>query len=242
MPRDYAEKNVYLTLVYSGGDATYKDTDLQRWAKEHGLEMLPILRDTDATLATQLHATTTPQAVITDPAGKIAYIGRIDDNMDRDRVTRQDARTALDAVLTGKPVATPRTRAIGCAIYIPEKSTAETAKPVKGVTYSHDVAAILNKNCVSCHRRDAVGPFPLDSYAQAKIWASAIKQYTAVRKMPPFKADPHFGGPFTGAPNADGYRNRNPHRLGRFRCTRRGFEACPRCTQATHQRMVSGNT
>lgn len=199
LARDYTAKNVRLVLVYSGGDAAYKQADLNQWAKEHGLQMLPTLRDTDAALAMQLHATTTPQAIITDPAEKIAYIGRIDDNADRERVTRQDTRTALDAVLAGKPVTTPRTRAVGCAIYIPEKSTGDAVTSVKGVTYSHDVAAILNKNCVSCHRRDAVGPFPLDSYAQAKIWASAIKQYTIARKMPPFKADPHFGGPFSGA-------------------------------------------
>ncbi len=192
--RDYATRGVMLKLVYSGGDAAFAEGDFARWAAERGLQDVARVRDTDCSLAKQLHATTTPQAVVTDATGAVRYLGRLDDNADKTRVTRSDARLALDAVLAGKPVAKPRTQAFGCAISlvaaIPEPA------PSAKITFARDVAPILNKNCVSCHRDGDAGPFPLDTYKSAKTWSAAIKSYTASRKMPPFKADPHFGGPF----------------------------------------------
>lgn len=199
MARDYAAKGVQIKLVYSGGDVTFDDAAFAKWAKERVLQSVPRVRDTNAVLAKQLHATTTPQAIVTDTAGEVRYIGRVDDNADKSLVTRSDARLALDAVLAGKPVARARTQAFGCAIDL--KPSVALAKPVAGgqVTYAGAVAPILNKNCVSCHREGDAGPFPLDSYKSAKLWSAAIKSYTASRKMPPFKADPHFGGPFADA-------------------------------------------
>ena len=34
---------------------------------------------------------------------------------------------------------------------------------------------------------------PLISYRQARPWAKAIREAVALRKMPPWFADPHFG-------------------------------------------------
>jgi len=60
-------------------------------------------------------------------------------------------------------------------------------------TFSHDVAPILYKHCVSCHRPNDIAPMSLESYAEARPWAAAIRQAVLSRKMPPWKADPHFG-------------------------------------------------
>ena len=49
-------------------------------------------------------------------------------------------------------------------------STAST-KP----TFSKDVAAILNKRCVECHRTGEVAPMALTSYKEVRPWAKAIK-------------------------------------------------------------------
>ncbi len=196
LARDYAGRGVSVRLVYSGGDASFTDARFAHWATERGLASVTRIRDADGTLARQLHATTTPEAVITDPAGTVRYLGRMDDNADKTLVTRSDARLALDELLAGKPVAKSRTQAFGCAIDL-AIAPLRVASPARSfVTYAHDVAPILNKNCVSCHRAGDAGPFPLDNYRSAKLWSAAVKSYTAARKMPPFKADPHFGGPF----------------------------------------------
>ena len=59
-----------------------------------------------------------------------------------------------------------------------------------GPTFSRDVAPILYKNCVECHRPSAMAPMSLISYDDARPWARAIKQKVASRQMPPWGADP----------------------------------------------------
>jgi hypothetical protein len=58
-------------------------------------------------------------------------------------------------------------------------------------TFSKDVATILYKNCVECHRPDAMAPMALISYEDARPWARAIKQKVTRREMPPWGARPH---------------------------------------------------
>jgi hypothetical protein len=62
--------------------------------------------------------------VVIRPDESIAYRGRIDNyyadlTKPRAQVTEHDWRDALDAVLSGKPVAKPEVPAVGC--YIPDK-------------------------------------------------------------------------------------------------------------------------
>lgn len=66
------------------------------------------------------------------------------------------------------------------------------------VTYNHDIAPILNRRCVSCHRAGEAGPFPLTSYSDAAKRAPLIAQVTASRYMPPWKPAPGYGD-FEGA-------------------------------------------
>ena len=60
-------------------------------------------------------------------------------------------------------------------------------------TFSRDVAPILFKNCVECHRPLAMAPMSLLTYDDARPWARAIKQKVAARQMPPWGADPTVG-------------------------------------------------
>jgi hypothetical protein len=60
-------------------------------------------------------------------------------------------------------------------------------------TFSKDVAPILYKNCVECHRASAMAPMSLLTYDEARPWARAIKQKVASRQMPPWGADPTVG-------------------------------------------------
>ena len=60
-------------------------------------------------------------------------------------------------------------------------------------TYNRDVAPILQQNCQNCHRPGEVGPMPLLTYKQVRPYAAAIKEAVALRKMPPWFADAHYG-------------------------------------------------
>jgi len=81
---------------------------------------MPALRDPAHALATFVHATITPEAVVV--AGeRIVYRGRIDDRhvalgVERPSPTRRDLEDALVALLAGRPVPHASTQAVGCFI------------------------------------------------------------------------------------------------------------------------------
>jgi len=57
----------------------------------------------------------------------------------------------------------------------------------QSVTYSEHVAAILFKNCASCHRPGQAGPFSVLNYADAKENGHEIAEATSQHYMPPWK-------------------------------------------------------
>jgi mono/diheme cytochrome c family protein len=66
-------------------------------------------------------------------------------------------------------------------------------KPASLVTFTKDVAPILYKHCISCHRPGQIAPMSLISYKDARPWARAIKEVVLERRMPPWHADPNYG-------------------------------------------------
>jgi hypothetical protein len=56
-------------------------------------------------------------------------------------------------------------------------------------TFTKDVAPILYRSCVSCHRPGEIGPMSLISYSEARPWARAIREKVQSRQMPPWHAD-----------------------------------------------------
>jgi hypothetical protein len=70
---------------------------------------------------------------------------------------------------------------------------ATAATNTSPVTFSKDVAPVLEKNCQGCHRPGEAAPFSLLTYEQARPWAKAMKEAVLLKKMPPWFADPHYG-------------------------------------------------
>jgi hypothetical protein len=61
------------------------------------------------------------------------------------------------------------------------------------VTFSKDVAPILQKSCQGCHRPGEAAPMSLLTYQEVRPWAAAIREAVLLRRMPPWYADPHYG-------------------------------------------------
>ena len=59
-------------------------------------------------------------------------------------------------------------------------------------TFAVDIAPILEKNCLPCHRENGAAPFSLSSYAAVKKRAKTIAKVTQKRMMPPWPADPNY--------------------------------------------------
>jgi tetratricopeptide repeat protein len=68
----------------------------------------------------------------------------------------------------------------------------------RSVTFNKEIAPILYSRCATCHRPDGAAPFELISYESAKRRATQIAQVTRSRLMPPWKAEPGYGGSFVG--------------------------------------------
>ncbi|HLK48538.1 MAG TPA: hypothetical protein VKT49_10405 [Bryobacteraceae bacterium] len=59
-------------------------------------------------------------------------------------------------------------------------------------TFSKEVAPILYKNCVSCHRPGEIAPMSLLTYEQARPWAKSIREKVVSGQMPPWhSSQPH---------------------------------------------------
>ncbi len=67
------------------------------------------------------------------------------------------------------------------------------------VTWYKDVAPIVQRSCLGCHAAGGIGPFSLESYAQAQPMAGALANAVASKRMPPWMPSATCGGPFIGA-------------------------------------------
>jgi len=61
------------------------------------------------------------------------------------------------------------------------------------VTFTRDVAPILYRSCVVCHRPGSIAPMSLIKYEEARPWARSIKARTSSREMPPWYVERNVG-------------------------------------------------
>lgn len=189
MSRRYQEKSVQFVGINANPDETLDQ--MAEYAREYQL-FFPLLKDTRQVVANALSAKVTPEVFVLDQNRAVRYRGRIDDayatrTQRKAKATSHELEDAVEALLAGKPVATPVTNALGCAIVRPEKSSSGS------ISYYKHVAPILQDRCEGCHRTGQIAPFTLSSYADAKKWAGEIKEFTTNRLMPPWKAQPGHG-------------------------------------------------
>jgi hypothetical protein len=64
---------------------------------------------------------------------------------------------------------------------------------VEHVSYSGEVARIIQAKCQECHHPGTAAPFSLMTYKDAVKWADNIKEAVVEKRMPPWFADPQFG-------------------------------------------------
>ena len=190
---EFAKKGVALI----GIDANRQDaiTEIDAFARQNSLTF-PILKDVGNKVADQFGATRTPEAFFLDAQGTVRYHGRIDDQFSfgasvgyaQPQLKRKDLANAVDEVLAGKTVTVATTECKGCII-------GRIREPQKDspVTYSNQVARLLNARCVSCHRPGEIGPFAMTKYQEVAGWGEMIAEVVREQRMPPWHADPHYG-------------------------------------------------
>ncbi len=83
------------------------------------------------------------------------------------------------------------------AVLVPLTLTAQSAPRSGDVTYTRDIAPILQRSCENCHRPNGAGPMSLTTYEEVRPWARAIKTRTGVGPhagvMPPWYMEKNIG-------------------------------------------------
>jgi peroxiredoxin len=189
LAKDFAERGVKVIGLNPNENVSLREMALHR----SGFSIaFPVLKDTGALVATALKVDHCPEAVIVDEHRTVRYRGRIDDRYSKrggaaNDVQRHDLLIALDELLGGQPVSVEHTKVVGCPIARRVTQTAKPAtNPAASVTYSEHVAPVLQTRCETCHRPGGIGPFSLQTFKQAALWADDIQEFTANRQMPPW--------------------------------------------------------
>jgi len=187
--RDYQGRGVVVLGVNSNQHDQLRD--LGRFARQHHLSF-PIFKDADNRVADLFGAVRTPEVFLLDQKRRVRYRGRIDDQygigVQKAKPSRRDLVLAIEELLAGKEVSVGETTAPGCFIDRLDRTTA-TGR----ITYHRDVAPVLHRRCVVCHRSGEVAPFPLTSYQETIGWAETIREVVEEGRMPPWHANPAHG-------------------------------------------------
>src|SRR6516164_10540376 len=72
-------------------------------------------------------------------------------------------------------------------------SSMAAALAEKTVTFTKDVAPILQAKCQDCHRKGSMAPMSLVTYQDTRPWAKAIRERVLTRQMPPWHIDKTVG-------------------------------------------------
>ncbi len=189
LARTYASQGVAFVAINSNQHES--PADLARYARQHAISF-PVLKDPGNVIADRFGAKRSPETFILDQRRVVRYQGRIDDqytvSAQRSSPTRRDLAVALEELLAGKRVSVPLTEAAGCPI-----SRVKGDPSAPSVTWCKDVAPIVQRRCVACHRPGQVAPFSLTDYGEASGWAAAIREVIDEGRMPPWSADPRHG-------------------------------------------------
>ena len=119
LAREYQPKGVAFVAINSNDEQTYPDDSFAKM-KERAQEKkfpFPYLRDESQEVARAFGAVCTPHIFVLNAQRTVAYEGRIDDNWkDLSAVKNTDLKNALDDLLAGIAVRTPKTSAMGCSL------------------------------------------------------------------------------------------------------------------------------
>ena len=219
LAKEYQSKGVLFFGVASGAGETADE--LKTWVAERQVT-IPILHDEGNKLADALMVERSNEAILVDLRGTLRYRGAIDDQHGYDGSLPEPRHTwlvdAIDATLDGQPKRIdPRATPVqGCRLtkVAPEKSKLagldrvrpanteiatwldenDPAPPIAGpVTWTSDVAGILQTKCQACHRPGQVGGFSLLTYDDAFAHSAMLGEVVENRRMPPWHADPRHG-------------------------------------------------
>lgn len=182
---EYAPRSVKFVVVASVSTDTPEE--IQDISDRLG-EAAWVIRDENGEIARLLGARSTTDSFVVDSSLTVLYHGAIDDQygigVALEEPKNRWLTLALENILKGRRPIVEATFAPGCLL----DSASPTETTATQVTYYEHVSRIMQRNCVSCHREEGAGPFPLDSFEEVVAHAPMIKQVVEQGIMPPWFA------------------------------------------------------
>lgn len=182
---EFRDRGVQLVSINAG-----PDEEIQAIAQQgidFGIEF-PLVKDADGQCVERLGVERTPEVVVLDAERRLRYRGRIDDQIrlggSRPDVTRDDLRSAIEAVLDGREIAEPETPVDGCRI-----TPYAVRLPDFPVTFHEHVSPLFARHCQECHRPNGPAPFSLVTFDDVAGQAAMIDEVVSQRRMPPWHAN-----------------------------------------------------
>jgi mono/diheme cytochrome c family protein len=145
---------------------------------DYGVD-IPVLMDDTRIVSEALGIDRSGEVLLFNPDNfKVEYKGSV-----------AAAEQAIQELLAGSAVSTPRVATNGAAVTYP-LALAQVSNPP---SYSKDIAPIIAENCASCHRAGGIAPFAMDSHAMVQGWSPMIREVLMTKRMPPGQIDGHVG-------------------------------------------------
>jgi peroxiredoxin len=216
--KEFSDKGVVLLGINSNAHET--EADVAKFVKETGIDF-PVLKDPQNLVADAVLVERTSEVIVLDGFARIVYRGAIDDQYaqgkSKDKPAHNYLRDALNSLVSGTRITERATTVAGCLIdrVAPKPLDPSKNPKVRGaapsvaamlneqekdhpvqvgkVSYSGEVATILENKCQTCHRPGQVAPFSLLTYDDANKHSAMIREAVGERRMPPWHADPRYG-------------------------------------------------
>lgn len=189
MQAAYAAQGVQFIGVNSNQQDSLED--VKQYVKRYEISF-PMAKDYNNEVADRFHAVRTPEVFVLDQQLTVRYRGRIDNQylpgISRAETTTHDLKNALDQLLAGKPIEVSETKPNGCFIGRVKKNEVTTK-----LTFCKEVAGVLHRHCVECHRTGEIAPFSLTDYDEVRGWADTMLETIEDGRMPPWHASPKYG-------------------------------------------------
>ncbi|MDP3493472.1 MAG: hypothetical protein Q8R82_10175 [Hyphomonadaceae bacterium] len=180
------EKNPDLVIQLINSSETDTRATIDAEAKEQGIT-LPILDDEYQLIGSSLGKdkdgksvgfTYTGETVVVSPKDwKVVYHGPV-----------ESVEAAVTEFVAGKPITMAEAAVKGTKLVWNDNAA------YKNISYTNDVAPIMQAKCVECHQPNGIAPQMLywNSYQQVKNFAPMIREAIRTDRMPPFDADSHY--------------------------------------------------
>ncbi len=166
-----ADASILTLLLNPYAQESRADNAATAASQGHGL---PVLRDESQLVTQSLGLNNIAQAIIINPQDmSVRYRGPVTENF---------AQT-LQAALIGN--ASTAEGELGEAIAFTKPANAD-------VSYTKDIAPILENNCVSCHHDGGIAPWSMSQHAMVRGWAPMMREVVMTRRMPPGQIDAHL--------------------------------------------------